>query len=651
MSRRPRKPRRAANNLRLETLERRELFSLTPVGGEFQPSGLVKGDQITTFHSPDSVAANAQGASIAVWTDLSAPGGGDVYAQRFVLNDPVGPAFLVHESTAGRQVRPAVAMDENGDFAVAWADADADGSSYGVFVRRFTAAGVAKGPSALVNVRTEGSQNRPSIAMDADGDFAVAWADSEGDFDGYGVYVRRYSAAGAPTTNPQLVNRAMDGVQSFPSLAMHPDGELLVAWTSADSGGDATGVVARRYDAAGIAVEPEFQVNQSPVGAQTFASAAYNAAEGRFAVAWTGPDAGGVGVFARSFNADGTPVADEQQISHLVDGTQMLPDLVAPYGDEGYAATWSDHSSGQWQVFARRLDSGAKPVEAAVLVHEPANADRSLASIAASADYFHVVYSGPGIDGSGRGVALRLLGEGAPPVAAAGGIYQIAEGGLLQLNAGDSLDPDGKIVQYLWDVNNDGVFDRSSPSPQASFKWGELTALGVDDGPQGYPIRLAVVDDTGLSDEATATVFVTNTPPIRAIDGPALALVGSSPVFSFSPIYDPGDDVVAFMTVDWGDGETTTYAPDAAQIEHTYTSTGSKTIRASLTDDDGFHQSVATHSITIFSLVVLPPGPFGVLAAESSPAPSAGGSQGMSLLEAFVAWKYGNHDDGSDAEL
>ena len=89
-------------------------------------------------------------------------------------------------------------MDANGDFVVVWQSDQQDGSMLGVFGQRFNAAGGKAGGEFGVNTYTLDKQINPTVAMDAAGDFVVAWSSFGQDGSGYGVYARRYNAAGAP---------------------------------------------------------------------------------------------------------------------------------------------------------------------------------------------------------------------------------------------------------------------------------------------------------------------------------------------------------------------------------------------------------------------------------------------------------------------
>ena len=75
--------------------------------------------------------------------------------------------------TTSNQISPSVAVDADGDFVIAWQSRDQDGSGYGVFAQRYNAAGTPQGAEFRVNTYTTGYQVSPSVAMDAEGDFSL----------------------------------------------------------------------------------------------------------------------------------------------------------------------------------------------------------------------------------------------------------------------------------------------------------------------------------------------------------------------------------------------------------------------------------------------------------------------------------------------
>lgn len=95
---------------------------------------------------------------------------------------------------------------------------------------------------------------------------------------------------------------------------------------------------------------------------------------------------------------------------------------------------------------------------------------------------------------------LELFGyANQPPTADAGGPYYGVVGSKLVFDASGSFDPDGTIVLYEWDFDNDGVWDASSTLPEINYTY-TAPHMGV--------CRLRVTDDGNLTAEDTADVEV-----------------------------------------------------------------------------------------------------------------------------------------------
>ena len=143
----------------------------------------------------------------------------------------LGPEFQVNSFTPDYQARPSVAMDSDGDFVVAWQSYIQEGGGYvggyGIFAKRYDAAGVARAPEFQVNSFWPFWQDYPSVAMDADGDFVVAWQSDDGS--PASLYAQRFNAAGVAQGPEFRVNSSTGYPQRFPSVAMDADGDFVVA--------------------------------------------------------------------------------------------------------------------------------------------------------------------------------------------------------------------------------------------------------------------------------------------------------------------------------------------------------------------------------------------------------------------------------------
>ncbi len=220
-----------------------------PIGAEFQVNTTTSSDQRVP-----AVAVDAAGNFVVVWQsfDQDSAGTSGIYGQRYTAaGATVGTEFLVNTNTAGDQSLPAIAMEDNGDFVVAFQSSTIDGNGLGVVFRRFTAAGAPIGAEAQANTFLTGDQDTPSAAMDADGDFVIAWNSAGQDTDGKGVYAQLYTNTGAAAVAEFLANTFVTSDQGDSSVAMDMDGDFVVVWQSFAQDSDLYGVYAQRYTLSG----------------------------------------------------------------------------------------------------------------------------------------------------------------------------------------------------------------------------------------------------------------------------------------------------------------------------------------------------------------------------------------------------------------
>jgi PKD repeat protein len=132
-----------------------------------------------------------------------------------------------------------------------------------------------------------------------------------------------------------------------------------------------------------------------------------------------------------------------------------------------------------------------------------------------------------------------------------------------------SNDPDGSIVQYLWDFG-DGT---TATGPLAAHVY-----------PAGsYTASLQVIDDQGASATATVLIGVNNIPPeATATASPSIGPSPLSVAFSSAGSFDLDGNVVSFVW-DFGDG----VSSSLPQVTHIYTSAGLYYASVTVTDNGG----------------------------------------------------------------
>ena len=173
---------------------------------------------------------------------------------------------------------------------------------------------------------------------------------------------------------PELqLNAYTTGDQADPDIARLPGGGFVVVWTSEGQDPDLsyTGIVGRRFDALGLPLGDEFQVNGSTTGAQ-YESAIDSDATGRFVVVWSSnadpANSHNADVYARCFDAAGAPLGPEIQVNTFTNSYQILPD-VGMSDAGGFVVVWSSiphmanppEDGDQGGVFGRVYGNAANP--------------------------------------------------------------------------------------------------------------------------------------------------------------------------------------------------------------------------------------------------------------------------------------------------
>ena len=304
-----------------------------------------------------AVAMDANGNYVVVWSsDRQDPDGSKgVYGQRYnAVGVAQGGEFRINSTAAGDQVSPSVAMNANGDFTVAWTSNQS--GTLDVYARRYNAAGTALGAEMLVNTTLAGQQTEASVAMDASGNFIVVWtADQNLDGDGKGVFAQRFDASGTKLGSEVRVNTQAAKDQMQAAVAMAPDGSYVVAWTSQDQDSDRNGIFAKRFNAAGVAQGGEFQVNTYTHDAQDAPAVAIDSS-GRFTVVWqsNNQDGGNKGIYAQSYDEGGFAIGSEFRVNATTASAQAFP-AISMRGNGDFVVAWQGVSATDSSGIAARL--------------------------------------------------------------------------------------------------------------------------------------------------------------------------------------------------------------------------------------------------------------------------------------------------------
>ena len=337
-----------------------------------------------------------------------------VFARRFSsVGSPLAAEFQVNTYTEGDQRYPAVGLDSDGDFLVAWSSNGQDGSQTGVFAQAFSSTGAALAAEFQINAFTTDNQHYPAVARRANGEFVVTWQ-SQGGQDGstLGVFARLLSSTGAPVGAEFQVSTYTFAQQRLPAVGSAPNGDFVVAWGSVaqDNPGGDYGVFGRRFSSAGAPLTGEFLINAYTVNAQERPTIGMDGSGG-FVVAWasTGQDGANDGIFARRFSSAGAPITAELQVNTYTLGGQFQPS-VASSADGGFVVAWeSDDEDGYgYGAFARRFSSAGAALGGTIQISNQTSGNEYRPAVAASGSGFVIaLQEDASRDGSGAGIFAR----------------------------------------------------------------------------------------------------------------------------------------------------------------------------------------------------------------------------------------------------
>ena len=248
----------------------------------------------------------------------------------------------------------------DGDFVVVWQSYH-DGSGAGVFGQRFSSAGVAQAGEFLVNTHVTSHQFRGDVSADADGDFVVVWTSQDQDGDGYGVFAQRFSSTGAPVGAEFQVNSYTLDNQVVPTVAIDADGDFVVAWIERRPGRRRQwrlrqALLERRCGASRrVPGQRAHDLGSDAIPGRRPRATAISSSSGTVASRTVKR----YGVFAQRFSSAGTTQASRVPGQHLHRDYQSYPSVALTTGG-GFVVAWQSYGqAGERRATSSRARSRA----------------------------------------------------------------------------------------------------------------------------------------------------------------------------------------------------------------------------------------------------------------------------------------------------
>jgi len=399
---------------------------------------------------------------------------------------PAGGEFQVNTYTTDYQRFPSVAVDADGDFVVVWMSVGSSGtdtSSSSIQGQRYASDGSTQGAQFQVNTYTTSSQDRPSVAADADGDFVVVWLGSGSsgtDTSSTSTQGQRYASDGSTRGLEFQVNTYMTSGQGEPSVATDADGDFVVVWTSDGSSGtdgSYTSIQGQRYASDGSTQGAQFQVNTFTTDVQGNPAVAVDA-DGDVVVAW---HSYGVSLIAQNtffihgqrYASDGSTQGAQFQVNTYTTDYQVLPDVAAD-ADGDFVVVWRTRAPGSFgndtsyfsiQGVRYASDGSTQGAQFQVNTYTTSVQDVPSVAVDANGDFVVVWYSygSSGTDTSSWSIQGQRYASGG---STQGGEFQVnTYTTSYQLSGSVATDADGDFV-VVWESKGSSGTDTSISSIQ-----------------------------------------------------------------------------------------------------------------------------------------------------------------------------------------
>jgi hypothetical protein len=318
------------------------------------------------------IAMNTDGKFVIVWEDnRNSPQG--VFAQRYDADgNTIGSNWQVSDTGTGG-IRPSVAINSEGDFVIAWA---ALNSSH-IYARKYLNTGVPLSAEFQVDSGITPATLEPSVAMMDDiGGFVVVWQDYRNDSKFSDIYAQRYSAQCVRLDTNFMVNQYSYETSESPCITMNNDGEFVVVWQEGVGGQTYYDIHGQRFASDGSTAGVNFQVSDAPMPhhQQTRVSAAIGN-DDHFVVIWEDTREHTdyfCDIFAQVYDTAGLPVNANFRVNDNSGSSQRELASVTLHNVSGeFMTVWTDYTEANPQITARKFDISGMPLTSDLKINNP----------------------------------------------------------------------------------------------------------------------------------------------------------------------------------------------------------------------------------------------------------------------------------------
>ena len=534
-----------------------------------------------------------------------------------------GEPFALHAFTVGDQTTPVITALENGNLLAVWKNSNTssatggDGSNGSINARILDAEGKPQSPEFRVNETTTNDQAHPSVTTLANGEVLMTWTSSQSG--NYRIYGRRYDEDGNALGGEFSLTESAGAHQYEPSISALADGGYLVSWQDSDLDGSGYGVFAQRFDSNDQG-SGQFRVNTHSTDGQ-YTPDTEALPDGGYIITWAGrgsDQANDNGVYIRQYSADGKTIVETTASSTIAGGQNNSK--VTVLSDGGYVVSWTSNHGGNSDVYARQFNAKGEPIGDDFRVSTESTGNEHNRDIIALDDGGFMVSWDKGSNGDG--VYARRFNEYGEPQ---GEVFQLNDymGGA-QTNVQLLLMSDGRVATAWQSAGEDGS------GTGVYGRYLSLDGVVKETVPEGTSVGRIHVNDPDLGD--THLFELTDDADGRFAIDPDTGVITVADPDKLSYQENPSHDVVVKITDSTGHTLSQTFTLDVAASSRAPVSLRLETVESEEFDLNAFTDGVQNEP----ALTALDNGGFLSVWVNQNASSSAGGDGSRHSVKARV---------------
>jgi hypothetical protein len=316
-----------------------------------------------------AVAVDDSGSAVVVWHDYR-NGNGDVYAQKLDgSGNRLWPSDVRVNSDSGMawQRNPAVAVDGSGNAVIVWRD-EHNGND-DICAQKLDGGGNNLWAADLRVNSDSGTADQwsPAVAVDGSGNAIVVWTDERnGDYD-RDIYTQKLDESGNRLWAADVCVNSDSGTtdQTSPIVATGGGGNAVVVWE--DQRNDNGDIYAQELDGSGSKLwAVDVRVNSDSGMAQQYSPAMAVDDDGSAVVMWQDHRSGEYDIYAQRLDASGNWLwTVDVRVNSDSGATSQCSSAVAVGGSGNSVIVWEDRRSGNEDIYIQRLDGSGNKLWAA----------------------------------------------------------------------------------------------------------------------------------------------------------------------------------------------------------------------------------------------------------------------------------------------